>query len=85
MLFQLEISEPGKACSAEVELEGIADSWDAYVKVTGHPVISNLRIKFWMGSFILPVFESRADAIFFEPLLEAIDEQAKKILPEAFH
>lgn len=84
ILLQLKILEAGKECTAEVELEGIADSWDATVKITGHPNIHDLHIKFWMDSFILPVFENRQDAIFFEPLFNAIDEYAKERLPKEF-
>ena len=82
--LQLTFTGNGKACSASVQLEGIADSWDADVQVTGHPAIQNLHIKFWMGSFLLPVFDNRQDAIFFEPLFEMIDEQAKENLPQEF-
>lgn len=84
ILLQLEIKEAGKECTAEVELDGIADSWDAKVKLSGHPSIQDLHIKFWMDSFILPVFDNRQDAIFFEPLFNAIDGYAKERLPKEF-
>lgn len=74
----------GQSCTATVELEGIADSWDADVRVSGHPAINEFHAKFWMGSFVLPVFESRQDAVFFEPLLEMIDTEAKEHLPQEF-
>lgn len=82
--LQLTFSGNGQQCSAAVELEGIADSWDADVKVTGHPAIQQLHVKFWLGSFLMPVFDNRQDAIFFEPLLEMVAEQAKENLPEVF-
>ena len=82
--LHLKFTGNGKECSASVELEGIADSWDADVQVTGHPTIQHLHIKFWLGSFLMPVFSNREDAIFFEPLFELIDMQAKENLPEAF-
>lgn len=85
-MIQMEIKfeAGGQTCTATVKLEGIADSWDADVWVTGHPTIKELHVKFWMGSFMQPVFESRHDAIFFEPLLEMIDTEAKEHLPEEF-
>ncbi|MBO9564040.1 MAG: hypothetical protein J7621_14750 [Niastella sp.] len=83
-VFQIDFIGNGQPCSAEVELEGIGDSWDAQVKVKGHPVIHELRVRFWLDSFLLPVFSSRADAQFFEPLLEAIDAKAKLVLPKEF-
>lgn len=82
--LQLKFTGNGKECSAAVELEGIAGSWDADVQVTGHPTIQHLHIKFWLDSFLMPVFNNREDAIFFEPLFELIDMQAKENLPEAF-
>jgi hypothetical protein len=84
VVFQIEFTGNGQLCLAEVELDGIGDSWDAYVKVKGHPVVHELRVKFWLDSFLLPVFSSRADAQFFEPLLEAIDAKAKLLLPKEF-
>lgn len=83
-LLQLEFTGNGRLCTAEVVLEGIAGSWDADVKVTGHPVIDKLHIKYWLGAFLMPVFNSREDAVFFEPLFDAIEEQAKKVLPTEF-
>lgn len=70
---------------AEVELEGIGDSWDAHVRIPGYQDLQELRVKFWMGDFLKPVFSSRAEAKLFEPLLEAIDEQAKLRLPATFN
>lgn len=83
-LFQVEFVDHDKTYSVEVELEGIRDSWDAYVKIPGHPGTDELRIKFWLGDFLMPVFSSRAEAQLFEPLLEAIDAQAKLRLPATF-
>jgi hypothetical protein len=65
-------------------MEGIADSWDADAKIVGHPTIHELHIKFWLDKFLMPVFASKEEARFFEPLLEAIDEQAKVLLPKEF-
>ncbi|MBO9632338.1 MAG: hypothetical protein J7578_04425 [Chitinophagaceae bacterium] len=80
----LNFTSNGKECSAEVELEGIAHSWNAEVKVTGHPSIHQFHIKYWLGSFLLPVFESRDAAIFFEPLFQQIEERATEVLPGEF-
>lgn len=85
VVLHLEFGAGEQACSADVELEGIADSWDAQVTVVGHPTIHTLHIKFWLGRFLKPVFSSRQDAVFFEPLLEAIDAAAKKQLPAVFN
>lgn len=49
-----------------------------------HPAIKELHIKFWLGQFLMPIFSSREEAMFFEPLLEAIDEHAKRLLPKEF-
>ncbi|NII25507.1 hypothetical protein HB364_10465 [Pseudoflavitalea sp. X16] len=84
VLLHLEFTGNGQPCSADVELEGIADSWDAHAKISGHPHIHELHVKCWLGSFLKPVFASREEAMFFEPLLEAIDEQAKQQLPPEF-
>lgn len=82
--FLLDFVGNGQACTATVELAGISDSWDAHVRVTGHPSLREFRVKFWLDSFIMPVFSSREDARFFEPLLEAIDAKAKALLPKEF-
>lgn len=84
IIVQLEFTGNDAPCLADVELDGIADSWDAQVTVTGHPTIHQLHVKFWLGSFLQPVFASKQDAMFFEPLLEAIDAAAKEKLPAEF-
>lgn len=84
VVLHLEFTGNDQKCLADVELEGIADSWDAYATIIGHPTIHTLRIKFWLGQFLIPVFTSKEEAMFFEPLLEAIDAAAKKQLPPEF-
>ncbi len=82
--FQLTFVANDSTWLAEVELEGIGNSWDAHVKIPGHPGIDELHVKFWLDNFLKPVFSSRAEAQLFEPLLEAIDAQAKLLLPATF-
>jgi|GEM_PF-1502700 len=83
-LFQLTFVANDTTWLAEVELEGIGDSWDANVKIPGYQGQNELHVKFWLGDFLKPVFSSRAEAQLFEPLLEAIDAQAKLLLPSTF-
>lgn len=83
-LFQLPFVDQDKTYTAAVSLEGICDSWDAQVTIAGYAGGKELRVKFWLGNFLMPVFSSRAEAQLFEPLLEAIDAQAKLLLPEEF-
>ena len=83
--IQLEFTGNSHQCFAVVDIAGIADSWDADASIVGHPTINELHVKFWLGDFIMPVFSSREDAKFFEPLLEAIDEKAKLLLPKEFN
>lgn len=82
--FQLPFVDQDKTYMAEVLLEGIRDSWDAQVKIVDYRGDKELRVKFWLGDFLMPVFSSRTEAQLFEPLLEAIDVQAKLLLPEEF-
>lgn len=84
IIVQIEFSGNGQPCLADVELEGIADSWDAQVTITGHPTIHTLHVKYWLGSFLQPVLDSKQDAMFFEPLLEAIETIAREKLPAEF-
>lgn len=83
-LLELPFTGNGIQYLATVELEGIGDSWDAHVKIPGHPGIDELHVKYWLGDFLKPVFSSRAEAQLFEPLLEAIAVQAKLVLPAEF-
>jgi hypothetical protein len=82
--IQIEFIGNGNKCSAEIELEGIADSWDADARIVGHPAIKELHIKYWLGEFLRPVFSSKEEVLFFEPLLNAIEERAKLLLPKEF-
>lgn len=84
IVLQLKFMSEGKACTAAVELQGIAASWDAEILVQGHPSIEQFHIKYWLGNFLEPVFDSREVAIFFEPLFLQIEEQAAKLLPKEF-
>jgi hypothetical protein len=84
-VFELEFTGNGNTCTAQVELSGINDSWNARATIQGHPSIKHLDIKFWLGNFLYPIFSSKADAMFFEPLLEAIDAKAKLLLPKEFN
>ncbi|WP_315823556.1 hypothetical protein [Paraflavitalea speifideaquila] len=83
-VLELEFIGNGHLCTAKVELSGIGDSWNARATIQGHPFITQLDIKFWLGQFLYPVFSSREEARFFEPLLEAIDANAKRLLPKEF-
>ncbi|MDF2188507.1 hypothetical protein [Paraflavitalea sp. CAU 1676] len=85
VILHLDFGSDDQACSADVELEGIADSWDAHATIVGHPTVHQLHVKFWLDQFMLPVFSSKKEAMFFEPLLEAIDQAAKKQLPAEFN
>lgn len=85
VILHLEFTGNDQECLADVELEGITNSWDAHATIIGHPVIHTLHIKCWQDQFIMPVFSSKQDAMFFEPLLEAIDAAAKKQLPTEFN
>lgn len=84
IVLQLSFADNEQQYVADVELEGIADSWDAHITISGHPSIHTLHAKFWLGSFLQPVFGSRQEAKLFEPLLEAIDAAAKAQLPAEF-
>ena len=68
-------------CNAEVEIEGMADSWTAVAKVTGHPSIRELNILYRLGEFLRPMFASSENLTFFSPLLAAIEREAVLILP----
>lgn len=83
-LFQLTFVADDTTWLAEVELEGIGDSWDAHVKIPGYQGQNELHVKFWLDNFLKPVFSSKTEAKLFEPLLEAIDTQAKLLLPATF-
>lgn len=84
IVLQLSFTDNEQQYLADVELEGIADSWDADITISGHPSVHTLHAKCWLGAFLQPVFGSRQEAKLFEPLLEAIDAAAKAALPEAF-
>jgi hypothetical protein len=67
-------------CSAEVDLDGISDSWTAHAKVNGHRIIKELYITYRLGDYLKPLFVSKSDLQFFTPLLYKIDEEAKILL-----
>jgi len=69
------------SCSAEVNLEGVAESWTAFAKITGHPSIHELHVYYRLGDFLRPMFISETDLQFFSPLLTAIEEKATMLLP----
>ncbi|OQP67633.1 hypothetical protein [Niastella populi] len=74
----------GLSCVAVVKLDGIADSWIAHAKISGHPKISELHIHFRLGDYLIPLFSSESELQFFSPLLCKIDEKAKMLLPTQF-
>ncbi|WP_276482539.1 hypothetical protein [Paraflavitalea pollutisoli] len=84
IIVQIEFTGNDQPCLADVELEGIKESWDAQVTLTGHPAIHALHVKYWLGSFLQPVLESKQDAMFFAPLFEAIEAAAREKLPAEF-
>ena len=71
-------------CSAEVELEGISDSWIAHATVNGHPTVNDIHVNYRLGQFLMPYFVSKNDLQFFSPLLDKIDEEAKILLPKKY-
>jgi len=74
----------GLPCFAVVKLEGIADTWIAHAKISGHPQINELHIHFRLGDYLIPLFSSESELQFFSPLLCKIDENAKMLLPTQF-
>jgi hypothetical protein len=66
----------GIPCSAAVELEGMADSWIAEARITGHPTISYFRINYRLGDFLAPMFVTEEALRFFQPLADALVEKA---------
>jgi hypothetical protein len=48
----------GIFCHAQVELDGMAESWTAKASITGHPTIKDLSIRYRLGDYLSPVFLS---------------------------
>lgn len=77
----VEFRGNGEPCLADVELEGIADSWRAHARINGPTACKELHITYRLGDFLSPMFVSQTDLHFFSLLLEAIAEKATVLLP----
>lgn len=80
--FKIPLERNGIKCLADVELQGISDSWTAEVKLTGHPTIPVMNVAYRLGDWLSPAFISEEEMRFFAPLLIGIQEKAETILPE---
>jgi hypothetical protein len=80
-VLEIAFTSKGRACLADVELAGVAESWIAKAKISGHPSITELNIRYRLGEYLSPMFLEKETLEFFDEFIDELTKKAEELLP----